>query len=46
MVGTFNLVKEDTLFKEDVPQPFCGVTHIKINMDIFTLHTVLVVTIL
>ena len=33
---TFNLVEEDKLIKEDVPRPFCGVTHIKVNMDLFS----------
>lgn len=36
IVGTFNLVEEDKLIKEDVPRPFCGVTHIKVNMDLFS----------
>jgi hypothetical protein len=36
IVGPFDLVEEDTFSREDVPQPFCGVTHIGVNMDIFS----------
>lgn len=40
IVCTLDLVEEDTLFKEDVPQPFCGVTHIKVIYGhIFKIYT-------